>query len=164
MPRFTPNQANVQSTFPVYPKGEYELILGEPKAFLSSKDNATSGETSTNYGIRIAATIAEGEFKGKSYIINLYMHSEGAEKYSKGVVMAAYGYDATEEAEKAFNVNVAAQKDQGFDTDNGWVGNYWADMKGNRLTIALDERQDPNNAAKKQQVVKGYFPVATVAA
>lgn len=137
MPRYTPNQTNNTATFEVFPLGEYELIIGEPKPFTSEDKPQQDGTTKTgNYGIRYALTIAEGPFAGKKYIKTCYMHTQGSEDMTKQFMLAAHGFESNFDSEKLFNDKIATM-DQTFNSDDGSCGDYWTSIKGGRVKVTL---------------------------
>lgn len=134
MPRYEPNPTNVSFGFLVYPKGSYRVEISSPKAF-ESKD--ASGKVK-NYGIRFAGkiltSIDQPSFVGKPHPITLYMHTPGAESFSKQIQAAALG--CRKDAE--FNEKYGDKK-WGFDTEDGSVDDGWHLMDGQVLDITYDD-------------------------
>lgn len=150
MTRFNPNPADSTSSIPIFPKGSYEFQLGAPKPFAG-----TNQEGKANHGIRFQITcteVMEGDsnFKGKTTLVSIYQHSEGARNYSKAFLLAAYGFERNYEMEKKFDDEVAVAKDWGFDPDSKESGDGWSDMEGNRMMIDVDvETNDENEMRQK---------------
>lgn len=150
MPRFTPNPAAATAGFPIYPAGEYEVVIGEPKSFFrEGKDGKAA-----NYGITFRSTIAEGEYAGKPIMLNCYMHTLESEGFSKQIQMASLGY--TKDKEDTFNTDCGSL-DWSFDTDNGSAGEAWHKMKGTRIIVALDVKM--GNGGEQQQQTKSFRPL-----
>lgn len=141
----------------IFPKDEYEFIIGEPKAFIRKN---RKGEDS--FGVRFPLTIAEGRFASKRTMITCYLHSDGAQSMAKRFQMAAYGFRNNQEQEAEFNIEMAG-KDWGFDPATGACGEMWRNMAGSRVVGALDVK--PNEeTGEPQQDFKSWRPLAKVAA
>src|SRR5256885_4554624 len=100
MPRYEADPSKVTATLDVLEKGDYEFVIGEPRAFFGA--SKTEGK-SDNYGVRYPVKVAEGAMKGKRQLINCYIHTEDSLAYSKQLLMAALGFPLNSEGEKAFN-------------------------------------------------------------
>lgn len=139
MGRYEADLTKVSAGFTIYPKGEYEFSFGTPKAF------KREGKKGANFGVGFPLTCMEvhdgdPNMKGKKHYYNGFMHSEGAQSFTKGMVMAAYGYVTDQKAEKnqqAFDEKFAGE-DWSFDPDNGSVGSVFKDMEGKRIIYVLD--------------------------
>lgn len=162
MPKYNYDPSKVSSTIEIFPAGEQEFIVGDPKAFI--RKNAKDEDS---FGVRFKLTIAEGDFRGKTTVFTCYMHSEGAQSMSKRFHMAAYGFGANEQdtikvAEEKFNAAVGGD-DWSFDPDTGTVGEAWRRMAGTRvignLGIGKNTRTD-----EPQQEFKSWRPAIAVAA
>jgi hypothetical protein len=133
-PRFTPNPKAATSGFITYPKDTYVVELGEPKAFFKQGSNGKGD----NYGVRFAGKIREAasntQLIGKPFPLTLYLHTEGAENYSKGIQMAALGDRKDEE----FNEK-HGDLDWSFNTDDGSCGGGWHEMKGQAIKIEVGD-------------------------
>ena len=155
MPQYGFNPAAVDAGFPVYPKGQYEMIIGDPKPFLGKAIEAGSTKTQ-NYGVRYALIIAEGEKKGKKAIMNCYMHVEASQGFAKQFLMAAAGFNPKDQdAEARYNEESGA-KDWTYDPDTGRVGEAWLELRGKRILIDLDVTMDKDQ--KEQQKWVGFIP------
>lgn len=154
MPRYEFNPDAVSAVIEVLPKGEYEFIVGEPKAF--GGKNQAGGDS---YGVRFPLVLAEdsnGKRKGTRIFFSTYQQSEGAQAIAKQFLMAVHGYKRNEEGEKAFNGEFAG-KDWGFDTDSKSVGDAWMSAKGKRVKGALDIGMNTNTGAEQQQFNAGCW-------
>lgn len=154
MPRFAPDPSKVAAGIPVYPKGTYNVVLGEPKSFF--KENVEKG--TSNHGVRFTGRIkGDAQFENKPFIVTCYMHTEGAESYSKGMQMAALGYNPQSAADDAaFNENHGSD-DWTYNTDDNSCGEGWHKMKGQVIQFDLDVGMDANQ--KEQQKVVAFRPV-----
>lgn len=150
MPRYTPNQQNNSATFYIFPLNEYEFIIGEAKPFFNAGKEAVEGQSvkkEDNYGVRYVLTCAEGPHAGKKYIKNCYLHSSGAEDFTKQFMLAAHGFGVTNDEELLFNDKIV-NMDQAFNTEDGSAGDYWTSIKGGRikgsLTVAMYQGKQKN--------------------
>ena len=134
--------------FEVFPKGEYLIRIGEPKAF------EKTGEKGTNFGVRYVCTIAEGPFKGKRFIQTCYQHTQEAKDFGKQFILAAAGF--TKKQEDEFN-SAAAGADWSFNTDNGAVGAAWRQLAGLHVYVAVSTKKGEND--QEQQNIDSYRPV-----
>lgn len=152
MPRYEGDPTRASATFEVFPKGDYEFTIGEPKAF-----ERTNAQGKLTYGIRYTLTVQnEGPFKGKPFPQTLYKHVETAEGINKRFVMAALGYALTKPDEKRFDTDYAG-KDWSFDTDTGACGDAWRELTGRRIVGSFDVKL--GNDQTEQQDVKGWRPL-----
>ncbi len=147
---FNFNPEAVSATFEALPADEYELIVGEPKAF---KRNKSDGE-GESIGIRFPLTVAEGTHKGKKTIYNFYMTSEGAQSIGKQFLIAAYGMKRDKAGEEEFNTAFRGA-DLSYDTATGSCGDAWNTFKGMRLRAALTVRD--YNGQTQQEFKPGCF-------
>lgn len=151
MPRFEPRPSAVTTSIEVFPKDDYEFIIGEPKTFF--RQNAKGNDS---YGVRVPITIGAGEYQGKRTFVSLYFQSEGAQSMAKQFQMAALGYGKGRAEEQRFDADWGA-KDWSFDTDSGSVGDAWRELVGNRVTGSLDV--SISDAGDEQQQFKGWRPL-----
>lgn len=150
MPEYNGDPTRVSANFEVFPKDDYEFVIGEPKSF------EKVGEKGLNYGIRYTLTVAtEGPFKGKKFMQTLYMHSEGAQPINKRFILAGFGYDI--KAEKKFDQDFAG-KDWGFNPPTGACGDAWRELVGKRVVASLDVKISDRDGSD-QQDVKGWRPI-----
>lgn len=159
MPRYEFDPSKVAATIEVFPKGDYEFQVGEPKSFIrKNKKNEDS------FGIRFPLTIMEdmngGHAKGKRTVNTGYQHSECAQAMTKQFVMAVLGYEGNQAGEKMFDAEQAG-KDWSFDPDTGAVGDAWRQVTGKRVVGSLDvgkneETGDPQQQFKKWINIKAY--------
>lgn len=153
MGRYEADLTKVSAGIPVFPKGDYEFTVGTPKAF---KRKGKKGE---NWGVGLNVTCVEvldGDpaYKGKKSYISLFMHSEGAQGFSKQTVMALYGYTTdpkSENNEQAFNEKFAGE-DWSYDPESGKCGDIYKNLEGKRFQCPLDSRTNPDDDSQLQQV------------
>lgn len=140
--------------FPILPKGEYRLKIGEPKAFKGeTKQGENKGQI--NYGVGFMCTVIDGpvdnegnvspvEHKGKKVYNRLFYHTQESRNYSKTFVIAAFGYSQKEEEQ--FNEKIKEIKeadpdnpavDWSFDADTGECGEAWRGMVNSEVVAAL---------------------------
>lgn len=160
MPRYTPNQANNAAVQEVYPKDQYEWIIGEAKPFFNAgKDADANGgkEKAETFGILYVLTHAAGPYVGKKYFKRCFMHNTISEDMTKQFMLAAHGFAPTAEGEKDFNDKIATL-DQAFNTDDGSCGDYWTSIKGGRvlcvLTVGEYNKKPQNNDTDWQPLVQ----------
>jgi hypothetical protein len=153
MPRYEPDPSKTSAAgFEIFPKDNYEFIVGEPKAFYRD------GQKGPNWGVRVALTIAnEGPFKGKRYLKTLWYHTDGTAGMNKQFQMAVLGYENNKKGETAFNEAYPAGTDWSFDTDSGAVGDAWRELVGKRVQADLDIKLGDND--NEQQTEAGWRPV-----
>lgn len=151
MPRFEANPASVTTSLEVFPKDDYEFVIGEPKTFF--RQNSKGGDS---YGIRLPLTIGTGDYQNKRTLVSLYFQSEGAQSMAKQFQMAALGYGKGRTEEERFNKDWGG-KDWSFDTDSGAVGDAWRELVGNRVVGTLDVTI--SDSGDEQQQFKGWRPL-----
>lgn len=144
MPRYEWNPSAVSTTIEVFPKGDYEVTVGEPKAF--ARQNQQGKDT---YGIRYPLTLADN---GKRTVFTVYMHSEGAQSFGKMFLMAALGFEKSPEAEKEFDAQMAEQ-DWNYDPETGGVGDGWRLAMGQRAIVSLDIQISKEDDKERQNFV-----------
>lgn len=136
MPRYEFDPNAVTATIPVFAKGDYEFIVGEPKAFAR-----TNNEGKESYGIRwplVVAEVIEGDqaAKDKRTVYTTYMHGQ-SEPFAKRFAMAVMGFSGNADGERAFNEKTAGQ-DWDYDTDSGACGDMWRSLTGGRVVGSVD--------------------------
>lgn len=152
MPRFEHNPANVAASIEVFPKDDYEFIVGEPKPFHGiTKSGKNEGKE--NYGMRFALSIGRGDYQGKRTVYTIFEHNEGSQSVGKQFKMAVLGFGKGRAEEQRFDAEFGG-KDWSFDTDSGEVGDAWREMTGQRVTGSLDVEQGQNG--DEQQSWKGW--------
>lgn len=151
MPRFDFNPSDVSSGLPVFPKGSYEVVLGEPKSFYRAGKNGKPD----NYGIFFKSKIGEGAHAGKPLMINCYQHNEDSKGFSKQYQMSALGFVPVKQDDD-FN-KAHGSEDWSFNTDDNSCGNGWHLMKGQTIIIDFDIKMDDDG--NQQQVTKGIRPL-----
>ena len=155
-PRYEHDASTVSAVIAILDKGDYELMIGEPKAFFNQGKEGKPD----NYGIRYPLTVAEGAEKGSKTFYNAFIHTDGALSFSKQFLMAALGYKATKEEEKRFNDKYRGS-DWGIDTDTKGVGDVWREATGKRLTASVDVgiQEVGQNAGQPQQKWLKFRPL-----
>lgn len=160
--------------FPIFPKGDYRFKFGEPKAFQGeTKEGKNVGEK--NYGIGFTITCVEGpidndggvspaEYVGKKQYTRLYYHTQESRNFSKGTILAAFGYDQRDEQQFNEALNSLKQEnpdapelDWGFDPETGKVGRAWREMANREVVYSLSVQKDRND--KEQQKFDAIRPV-----
>lgn len=157
MPRYEYDPSKSQATIEIFPKDEYEFIVGEPKAFIRK-----NRKNQDSFGVRVSLTHTEGAYKGKRTVFTCYLHSEGAQSMSKRFQMAVFGYEAKAEAEQDFN-KATSGLDWSFDPETGSVGAAWKQLGGARVIGNLDVGKN-EETDEPQQVFKSWRPAVAVSA
>ena len=148
-PNFTPDFADVKAGFRTLDRGEYELILGAPKGFAYTKDDGTEVA-----GVRFPANVAaqvmsdgslDDKYEGDSVSpVRLYLHTEGAFRMTKQFLLAANGFEISQEDEA--DTEFFADADFSFEVDEDsdeerpevTLGAAWEALKGNRVRVTAD--------------------------
>lgn len=144
MPRYVPNQANTTATIPVYPKDSYEMIVRGFKPVVTQKEKDGQQKETVNMSVRLEIK-SPTQFAAKPYFYfaNDVLNPDGGARYFKLFLMAAYGYNATDEGEAAYNEFVIT-KDESFDTDSGELGSLYQDAIGKVLVGDLEQTEYNN--------------------
>lgn len=148
MPRYENDPTKVAASIEVFPKDDYEFIIGEPKSF-----ERTNAKGNQSYGVRFPVQVAEGDYAGKRTVFTTYQQSDGARQMEKRFLMAALGYGSKREDEKQFDIDFAG-KDWGIDTDTGAVGDMYREVVGKRVVGSLDVRMGDDGS--EQQNFAGW--------
>jgi hypothetical protein len=155
--RYESNIAEVVAGFVVFPKNEYTVEVGEPKAAeYNTKDGLKAG-------VRFPLRIADGEFKGKTVSYFGDELNEFGKAANKRLVMAALGYENKEESEKRFNEEVGTKHSWGFNTSEGTVDEGWLLAKGKALVVDLDVNVATDGSGKQYQKFVSFRPIAATA-
>lgn len=131
---FDPTAISV--SFKVFPKGDYEFSIGEPRAFAR-----VSQEGKETYGIRFPLK-CEGVIDGDSSLVGeravytAYLHG-GDNPFVKQFIMGALGFSLNSEGEKEFNEKYKGY-DWSYDPQAGTVGDMWSEVTGSRVIASLD--------------------------
>ena len=147
---FNFNPEAVSAAIEVLDPDEYEVIVGEPKAF--SREKAEGKGTSV--GIRFPLSVAEGPSKGKKVFYTCYLTSDGAQAIAKQFLMAVHGFKRDAASEKEFNAAFRGA-DWGYDVTSGACGDAWNSAKGKRVRFAADVRT--YEGAVQQEFKPGCF-------
>jgi len=172
MARYVADPTKDTAGFPVLPKGDYRLSIGEPKAFKGeTKEGANAGQE--NFGVAFVCTAVEGpvdtegnvsppEAKGKKAYTRLYYHTQDSRNYSKGLILAAFGFSQKEEEE--FNRKIeelrAANPDDpaldwSFDPDTGECGEAWRALTNREIIASLSvTKQKDKDEQQKWDMVR----------
>lgn len=151
--RYESNIAEVVAGFVVYPKGEYTVEVGEPKAAeYNTKDGLKAG-------VRFPLRIADGEFKGKTVSYFGDELNDFGKAANKRLVMAACGYENKEADEKRFNEEVGNKFSWGFNTSEGTCDEGWLQAKGKALIVELDINTDKEGTGKQYQKFVAFRPI-----
>lgn len=153
MPRYEYDPSQASATIEIFPKDDYEFIVGTPKAFAKVEDNVVK-----NFGVRFPLTIAEGQFRTKKTVMTCYLHNDGSQSMTKRFQMACLGYGSSPSEEKRFDAEQVG-KDWAINTDSGEVGEAWRAMAGVRITGSLDVGKN-NRTDEPQQNFKSWRPLA----
>lgn len=156
MPRYEWDPSKTQSSIEVFPKGEYEVVVGEPKSFIRK-----NRKNEDSYGIRFSLTVADGPYRGKRTIYTAYLHSEGAQSMAKRFQMAVFGFHNRPDSEKEFNERTAGL-DWSFDPETGQCGEGWRQMAGAHVIANVDVQKNPENDEENQNF-KSWRPAVAVA-
>jgi hypothetical protein len=167
MPPYEFDPTKVTATIPIFPKGDYEFVVSEPKSFAK-----TNEEGKTSMGIRFPVLcedvaydadgnpVGDPKFKGKRTIYSGYLHSDGAQAFTKGFLLAALGFDRNEAGERAFDEKYKGQ-DWGIDPDSGACGDMWRQVTGARVVASLDVAPNKNDPTQMIQQFSGFRRVGT---
>lgn len=178
-PRYEADPTKDVAGFPVLPKGDYRLKLGEPKPFVGeTKQGDNKGKT--NYGVAFLCTVVPGPVDtegnvspadsiGKKAFQRLFYHTEDAAGFRKQFQLAAFGYSQKEEEE--FNQKLLAEGTKfGFNTDTGEVDDGWKAMANREIVASLSvtkqkkNQNDPNSEEVDQQKWDSVRPIPTISA
>lgn len=153
MGRFDFNPTEVSAGFPVFDKGAYQFVIGEPKSFYKA---ATDPAKKDNYGVRYVLKVNDGVDKDKKFIQNCFMHTPESAGFSKQFMMAALGYKKDEE--KRFDEEQGGQ-DWSYDPDNNSCGDGWHQLKGHVVEIEFDTPKIDATTGDKQNKVIASRPI-----
>lgn len=137
-PQYQYDPSKHSASFETFPKDQYEVQVGEPKAFLRQNQK---GEDS--YGIRFPLTLKGGQFDGKRTMYSAYLNGEGG-GFAKQFMMAALGYKLDQNSERQFDADFTGQ-DWSYDTETGAVGDMWRKATGQRMVVDLDVEPAKDN-------------------
>lgn len=143
--RFTPNLSGVDAGIPLLEHGDFEFVIGEPKAFIRQSER--NGIMVDVYGVSTSLKVVEGPSHiGKTIPWQMYLHTEGSQPMVKQFLMASYGYGRNGESE--FNEQFDGDEENWFiDTETGEVGEAYKGIAGKRIMASVTQRpskRDPN--------------------
>lgn len=149
----------VVASFEVFPKGEYELIVGTPKAFIKTAAQGTEKEHQS-FGIRYPLTIAQPEeYANKKTFYSTYYQSEGAQSMAKQFMMACLGFGKPKPEEERFDREMRG-KDWRFNPNTGEVGDGYRELEGMRVIGLLDVQKNINTGDDMQNF-KGWRSISS---
>lgn len=156
MPRFEFDPTTVVASLEVFPKGEYEFVVGEPKSFLRQ-----AGEDKhDSFGIRYSLTVKQpDEYDGKRSVFSTYYQSEGSQAMAKQFIMAVLGYGKGKPEEERFDRDMRG-KDWSFDPETGACGDIYRELTGKRVIGSLDVDKN-KNTGDPMQVFKGWRTISS---
>lgn len=152
MSRYQYDPSKASASIEVFPKDDYEFIVGKPKSFAK-----VEGDSVKNFGVRFALTIADGQFKDKKTVFTCYLHNDGGQSMTKRFQMACLGYGKGKAEEDKFDLEQTG-KDWDFDPESGECGEAWNEMAGARIVGSLDVGKNTNNDEPQQQF-KAWRPI-----
>jgi hypothetical protein len=156
MPRFEHDPSEVSAVISVFPKEEYEFLVGEPSAFY----NAGKEGKQDNYGVRYKMTVAEdkGSVKKNEFsFYNCFEHTEGSRGFGKQYRMAVLGFPVTKQGEAAFDAKYKGS-DWSIDTDSKACGDAWRDLTGKRVRAVVDVGINTTTGEPQQKWVR-FLPL-----
>lgn len=164
-PRWEPDFAGTHATTPVYDRGEYRVTVGRPSGIAYTKDNGDE-VAGVRYSLKmVGAKNADGSIDdtmaGEEVSqLRLYVHSAGAMRMTKRILMALFGYDRNDEA--SFNDDVIGNGDFSIipgetDDDRPTLGDGWTSCVGNEVDVILDQDE---YEGELQQTHKSFSPVS----
>ena len=164
MPRYDADLSKISATFELFSKGEYEFLVGEPKAFeQTTKTGKNAGQQAI--GIRYPIVLGEetnGHKKGAKNMINCYIHNDGSMAFAKQFLMACLGYPLNSGGEHKFDEDYRG-RDWSIDTETGAVGDVWREANGRRVIVTVDLGTNPTTGEPTNQFGR-YRSVAQQAA
>lgn len=155
-PRYEHDPTKFAAALTVFPKGEYEFVIGAPKSF---ERQARAGHQSI--GIRFPLKcVTPGPFENKKTIYSIYLHSDGGAQMAKRFQMAAAGLTVNEANEQEYDAK-AAGKDWSFDPSTGEVGEAWKEYEGIHVVCDVDVsiNKDQNDKEIQQQDWGTWSPI-----
>jgi hypothetical protein len=153
--QFDPTQ--VVAGFAVFPKDEYEFEVKDAKAF--QRTNKKGEET---YGIRFQLIGRSSVADGKKSMYTCYMHSDGAQSFSKQFLMAVYGFNRNDSDEKRFNAEYGDAALWSYDPESGAVGEIYKGTVGKRFYGNVEPGKNPETGEPTQQW-KSFRPFSAAA-
>lgn len=148
MPRYELDPTSVTAVIALLDKGDYELLVGEPKGF-----EKTSQEGKVSAGVRYPVTVAEGPETGARTFYTCYIHTEGAIAFAKQFLMTALGFALDRESEKRFDAKYRGS-DWGVDPATGGVGDVWREVTGKRVVASVDLQMGQDGVTQQQKWVR----------
>lgn len=161
MPRFTPD-TNVRATTRVFDRGDYRLAIERHTPIIREKDDGSIA-AGVLYGIKMVGKLdAKGkvtdEHAGEDVTpFTCWMHSSGAQSFTKRFLMAALGYK--KEDEDKFDKDYWSNPKKDFTIDgtpeDASAGAAWEEAVGNQFVATLDKRIWNN---QEQQDFASFMP------
>lgn len=155
-PRFEFDPTTVVASMEVFPKGEYECVIGEPKSFLRQ-----AGEDKhDSFGIRYPLVLKlPSEYDGKRTLFSTYYQSEGSQAMAKQFMMAVLGYGKGKPEEDRFDREYRG-KDWSFDPETGGVADIYRELTGKRVIGTFDVQKN-ENSGDPMQAFKSWRPISS---
>lgn len=150
------NPTDVATGIPVYPKGSYELEVGEPKSFLRQGKEGKADNHGVFYKCKVTSP---AEFAGKPFLQNCYMHTPESAAFGKSFIMAALGFTPRDnDSEEKFN-EMYKNENWKYEPDTKEAGEMWHKVKNQRVIVDLDVTMDKDG--NKQQKIVGFRPLGS---
>lgn len=163
-PRWEPDFAGTHAVTPIYDRGEYRLKIGKPSGMAYTKENgddvAGVRYNLTMVGAKNSDGSIDDTMAGEEVTpVRLYVHSEGAMRMTKRILMAFFGYSRDDE--KSFNEDVTGNGDFSItpgenEDDRPTLGDGWTSCVGNEVDVVLDQ---DTYEGELQQTHKSFSPV-----
>lgn len=153
--RFEFDPTTVVASIEVFPKGEYEFVVGKPKAFAR-----TNQQGKDSFGVRYPLVIGSGQLEGKRTVFSTYYQSEGAQAMAKQFMMAALGYGKQRSEEERFDREQRG-KDWSFDPATGDCGDAYTQLDGMRVIGSVDQQPNINKPDEMMQQFKSWRTITS---
>lgn len=142
-------------TFENYPKGDYEMTVGDPKAFLYERKDGKPDSR----GVRYAMRIVGGEYDGKPASFSAFFGDDGANSWLKQLLMSANGFEIDKKGEREFEAWAASQN-LNIDFDALTLGEGWHTPVGKNVIASLDLVVNKNDPEKVYQNFSAFRPIS----
>lgn len=156
MPRYEFIPKDVSTSILVLPADDYEFLIGEPKPYAFQTKGGENKPSEDRYGVRFPLRVmTSGAFENKMIFFSGDQSSDIGQQVTKGFIMAALGYGKGREEEERFDMDHGTD-DFGFDTDSGFIGDGWRQVKDMRVVGSLGINIDKNDPSKQYQKFAGF--------
>ena len=156
MPQPVFDPTKVRATQEIFPKGDYEVLIGEPKSFIRQ----AGADKHDSYGVMFPFRIKsaeDAEYIGKTGLHSIYHHSENSAGMNKQFLMAALGYGKTKQEEARFDSEQAGE-DFSCDYETGGVGDFYRKLTGRRVIMATEPKNN-KETGEPTNGIKGWRPI-----